>query len=170
MNATVSQASETQKQFLAMRNISKSFIGVKALDGVNIDLYHREILGICGENGAGKSTLMKILSGSYSSREYEGEIYLNGQPIEFHNTHDARNCGIEMIYQEISLHPDLSIGENIMLGNLPASWPGRVRWKQAYQVAYDLLCRMKLDLDVRTPVRNLSTSKQQLITIARAIA
>lgn len=170
MNPFGEKMTESSVKYLEMRNISKSFIGVKALENVNIELAQGEILGICGENGAGKSTLMKILSGSYSAREYEGQIFINGKHVEFQNTHDARSYGIEMIYQEISLHPDLSIGENIMLGNLPTSRTGRVHWGQVYSTAYEILCRMNLNLDVKTPVRRLSTSQQQLITIARAIA
>ncbi|TFG61658.1 MAG: sugar ABC transporter ATP-binding protein, partial [Spirochaetales bacterium] len=104
---------------LRMNKISKSFFAIKALEDVSLELYTDEILALVGENGAGKSTLMKILSGSYSAGSFEGSIEINNREVRFHSTRDAEHEGVEMIYQEISLHPDLSVAENIFLGNLP---------------------------------------------------
>ena len=93
---------------------------VTALEEVSLDLRRGEVHALVGENGAGKSTLMKILSGSYPSSAYEGAVEIEGQTVAFASTHDAEQAGIEMIYQEISLNPDLSVAENIFLGKLPA--------------------------------------------------
>src|ERR1700712_3265424 len=102
---------------LEMRDISKSFPGVKALQDVSISIEEGSVHAICGENGAGKSTLMKVLSGVYPVGTYEGEIYFENQLVEFKNTNDSEAAGIVIIHQELALSPYLSIAENIFLGN-----------------------------------------------------
>lgn len=154
---------------LEMKNITKRFIGVTALDDVSIDVDEGEIMAICGENGAGKSTLMKILSGSYVSGEYEGEILLSGEKVHFNSTRDAETHGIGMIYQEISLHLDLSIAENLFLGNLPLNRIGFIDWKKIYRMSAEALEMVGLEIDPKQKAKTLSTSKQQLVTIAKAL-
>ncbi|CEP69532.1 ABC transporter-like [Moorella glycerini] len=154
---------------LEMKNITKKFFGVTALDNVNLDLRQGEILGLVGENGAGKSTLMKILSGAYPAGTYDGEIYLDGQLRTFQNKHQSEVAGIEMIYQEISLHLDLTVAENIFLGRLPSKKNFWVDWNRVYQEARLALEMVNLKVDVRKPVRSLSTSQQQLVAIAKAL-
>jgi len=156
-------------KILEMKCISKSFPGVRALADVNIDLQRGEILAICGENGAGKSTLMNILSGSYAEGDFSGEIWIDGHPIKFQSTSDAKKVGIEMIYQEISLHLDLSVAENLLLGTLPNTRFGFIDWQRIRKEAREALSLVGLNVDVATTVRRLSTSQQQLLTIARAL-
>src|SRR5215469_2395199 len=109
--------SQSRLPLLEMRNIVKTFPGVKALDGVSFDLRSGEIHALVGENGAGKSTLMKILGGAYS--HYEGEILINGVPQRFRDVHDSQHAGVAVVFQELSLVPELTVGENIFLGREP---------------------------------------------------
>ena len=117
---------------LTVENIIKRFPGTIALKGVSFELYAQEILALAGENGAGKSTLMKILSGIYSYKEYEGKITLNGKECQFSGTAMAENAGIAMIYQEVNMELDLSIAENIVLGKYPRTKWGSIDWKQVH--------------------------------------
>ena len=155
---------------LQMRDITKRFFSVAALEKVSIDLARGEVHALVGENGAGKSTLMKILSGSYPSSAYEGEVEVNGKKVSFASTHDAERAGIQMIYQEISLNPELSVGENVFLGNLPRRrFPWFVNWTKTNSLTVEALARVGLDVSPRETVRRLSTSQQQLICIAKAL-
>jgi ABC-type sugar transport system ATPase subunit len=154
---------------LNMKDISKSFGGVAALRNVSIDLNHGEVLAIVGENGAGKSTLMKILSGSYHHASYQGTIEVNGTTQRFATPHDAERVGIEMIYQEISMHLDMSIAENIFLGRIPSK-VGIVNWKKLNQKAKEYADMVGLDIPVSQTLRTLSTSQQQMVAIARALS
>ena len=124
-----------------------------------------------GENGAGKSTLMKVLSGAYPASSYEGEIWIDGVKQRFMNTKDAEDAGIAMIYQEISMHLDLSVAENIFLGKLNTRGVGKfvVDWKSVYADAAKFLERVGLDVSPKALLRNLSTSQMQLVAIARAL-
>ena len=115
------------KVILEMKNITKRFPGVLALDNVSLQAYEGEILALCGENGAGKSTLMKILSGSYPESSYQGEIFISGKQCRFMNPKQSETAGIEMIYQEINMHLDLTVAENVFLGDWPKKmlmWTG----------------------------------------------
>lgn len=155
---------------LRMKGITKKFYAVTALKDVNIDLFEGEVLALVGENGAGKSTLMKILSGSYPSNSYDGEVEVNGKKVHFMATSDAEKNGIEMIYQEISLNPELSVAENMFLGRLPRRKISFfVDWKKIRQLCREALEFVGLDVDPDEIVRKLSTSQQQLISIAKAL-
>ena len=154
---------------LEMKNITKSFLAVKALDDVSLNLKAAEILAICGENGAGKSTLMKIISGSDPYGCFEGKILMDGTEMKFHSAKDAEKKGIEMIYQEISLHLDLSIAENLFLGNLPMTKWKMVNWKEANRAAKESLEMVGLEIEPTQKAKTLSTSQQQLLAIARAL-
>ncbi len=158
-----------QECILEMKNVSKYFGGVAALQNVSIDLLSGEILAIVGENGAGKSTLMKILSGSYHHSSYEGSIIVKGTPRKFSSPSDAEKAGIEMIYQEISMHLDMSIAENIFLGRMPSA-KGIVSWKDIYRRAKTFTDMVGLDVPLKETLRNLSTSQQQMVAIARALS
>lgn len=158
------------KTVLQMENITKKFYAVTALENVSLSLQEREILALVGENGAGKSTLMKILSGSYHSASFEGSIKINENPVSFTSTRDAEQQGIEMIYQEISLHTDLSVAENIFLGNLPKRRiKAFVDKRKMISLAKEAIDLIGLDVDVLELVGRLSTSQQQLVSIAKAI-
>ncbi|MBT2483937.1 MULTISPECIES: multiple monosaccharide ABC transporter ATP-binding protein [unclassified Microbacterium] len=155
---------------LEMRNIEKSFPGVKALQGVNLDVRPGEILAICGENGAGKSTLMKVLSGVYPHGSYEGEIVYEGEEATFASINDSERVGIVIIHQELALIPHLSVAENIFLGNERRGRSGLIDWDRANAEASGLLAQVGLDEDPTTPVSQLGVGKQQLIEIAKALS
>lgn len=154
---------------LSMKNISKKFITILALNNVNFNLFEGEIHALVGENGAGKSTLMRILSGSYSNQTYEGDIEMRGIKKNFLTTDDSERAGIEMIYQEISLHLDLTVAENIFLGRLPKKKIGSIDWKKTYQEAKKALNLVGLNVNTHMLVRGLNTSQKQLICIAKAL-
>lgn len=157
------------EKILQVKNITKKFGSVTVFHGVNLELYRGEILALVGENGAGKSTLMNVLGGVYPVGEYEGDIYINQKKYEFRNEKESKQAGIEMIHQEISLHLELTVAENIFLGNL-SNYMGCVKWKDIFSQAKKYLEMVKLDVPPREKVRNLSTSQQQLLSIAKALA
>jgi ABC-type sugar transport system ATPase subunit len=154
---------------LEMRNITKTFPGVRALDGVSFDLYEGDFHALVGENGAGKSTLMKVLGGVYPYPQYGGEIILDGEPRRFSSVRDAEAAGIAVIYQELSLVKEMSIGENIFLGREPRRF-GIIQWEDLYSRARKLLDELHLPLDPRTPVGHLGIGQQQLVEIAKALS
>lgn len=154
---------------LEMKNITKEFPGVLALDDVSFHLNSNEILSLVGENGAGKSTLMKILSGSYPCGTYSGDIYVKGEESKFRSPLDATNAGIAMIYQDINVELDLSVAENIFIGQLKKKGMSFIDWKETNQKAEEILKELLVEIDVNEPVRNCSASIQQLVCIARAI-
>ncbi|MGM1016863.1 MAG: multiple monosaccharide ABC transporter ATP-binding protein [Actinomycetota bacterium] len=151
-----------------MRSITKEFPGVKALSDVSITVHSGEIHAICGENGAGKSTLMKVLSGVYPYGTYSGDILLYGQEQRFKDIAASEQAGIAIIHQELALIPELSITENIFLGN-EISRGGRIDWKAAKARATDLLARVGLREDPDLAIKHLGVGKQQLIEIAKAL-
>lgn len=156
------------KPILEMKEITKRFPGVLALDHVSFDAYSGEILALCGENGAGKSTLMKVLSGSWPEHTYEGKIYIDGELCHFTDTSRSEKAGIAMIYQEISMHLDESVAENIFLGR----WKGKhgfIDWKGMNKASEKYISMVGLAVDPEEHLRNLSTSQQQLVAIARAL-
>lgn len=152
-----------------MKHITKRFQGVTALDEVSFNAYEGEILALCGENGAGKSTLMKILSGSYPETSYEGEIYINGEKCHFMDPAQSEKMGIGMIYQEISMHLDMTVAENLFIGRWPMK--GRqVDWKKMNAKAKEYLDLVGLDIEPDDILRRLGASQQQLVSIARALS
>jgi ABC-type sugar transport system ATPase subunit len=154
---------------LEMRNITKTFPGVRALDGVTFDLHEGEIHALVGENGAGKSTLMKVLSGVYPAGTYGGEILVKGEVQQFNHVRQAETAGIAVVFQELSLVKDLTVGENIFLGREPNRF-GFVRWDELYRQAGKLLGDLHLAIDPRTPVGHLGIGQQQLVEIAKALS
>src|ERR1043166_9306565 len=128
---------------LEMKTITKSFPGVKALDGVTFDLNAGEIHALVGENGAGKSTLIKILAGVYPHGEYGGEITLDDSARRFASVRDSEQAGVGVIYQELSLVKDLSVAENIFLGREPRRF-GVIRWEELFGRAQKLLANLHL--------------------------
>ena len=154
---------------LEMRSITKEFPGVKALSDVNLTVHAGEIHAICGENGAGKSTLMKVLSGVYPHGSYDGEIVYEGQPVEFRDIRASEHAGIVIIHQELALIPELSIAENIFLGNENVT-RGVISWDRTNSEAHDLLTRVGLSENPLTPIKQLGIGKQQLVEIAKALS
>lgn len=154
---------------LEMRGVTKRFPGVTALKGANLALRPAEVHCLLGENGAGKSTLMKILAGAQPLDE--GDILIDGEPVVIESPLHAQELGISMIYQEFNLSPYLSVAENIFLGREPLR--GRtpfVDWKQMYCDAEEVLERIRVKMDVRRPVHELSIAQQQMVEIAKALS
>ena len=150
-----------------IENMHKTFPGVHALKGVNLDLYAGEIHALVGENGAGKSTLIKIISGAHSFTE--GIYLIEGKEAGVKNTSDAIENGIGVIYQELNLVPSLSIAENIFFGRLPSKG-GRVLWKELYGRAQQYIEKVGLTVHPKIKVQSLSIAQQQLVEIAKAIS
>lgn len=154
---------------LEMKNITKEFPGVKALDNVGFQVQRGEIHCLVGENGAGKSTLMKVLSGVYPYGTYEGEIVFNGQTQQFRNIRDSERCGIAIIYQELALFPELTVYENIFVGHEMVD--GMViDWNETIVRAAEVLKRVGLNVEPTAKVKNLSVGQQQLVEIAKALS
>lgn len=154
---------------LETRALTKRFPGVVALDEVSFDLRPGEIHALCGENGAGKSTLIKTLSGIHPTGSYEGEILVNGSTASFKTIADAGNAGLAVIYQELALVDDLTVAENIFLGNEPTRL-GLVDWDKIYRDAAALLERFKLDIDPSARTGDLGTGMKQLVEIVKALS
>ncbi len=154
---------------LHMDNIKKDFSGVQALSGVNLQVARGEIHALMGENGSGKSTLMNILGGVYPYGTYEGEIVYEGRQCHFKSIKDSEKRGIAIIHQELSLIPGLSAGENIFLGNEKRGRFGAIDWDSTYRDAQDILKSIGANIDVMTPVRDLSAGNVQMVEIAKAI-
>ena len=152
---------------LEMRNISKQYPGVRALNDVSLSVGEGEIHALLGENGAGKSTLMKILAGAQSKDS--GEILLNGQVVNIDSPQKAMSLGISIIYQEFNLVPYLSAGENIFLGREPKGFlPGIVDFKTLYREAQAVIDNLGVQFDAHTPCNQLSVAQQQMVEIAKA--
>ncbi|WP_043930533.1 sugar ABC transporter ATP-binding protein [Bacillus sp. EB01] len=154
---------------LEMKTISKEFTGVKALSNVNFKVEKGEIHCLIGENGAGKSTLMKVLSGVYPFGTYEGDIVFEGSVQKFNKINDSVKAGIVIIYQELALFPDLTVYENIFVGN-EIRRGGVVDWNQTIAQSKNMLEKVKLDVNPETLVKDLSVGKQQLVEIAKALS
>lgn len=152
---------------LEMKNITKDFPGVRALDDVSFSLKKGEILGILGENGAGKSTLIKILSGDYSLEK--GKIYIDGQEVSFKDPSESKDSGVRVIYQELSILEPLTVAENILIGERIEGKFGVISWKEMKRNTKDVLSKLNVDLNPLELMENLSVAEKQLIEIARAI-
>ena len=154
---------------LEMRSITKEFPGVKALDNVNLSVERGEIHALVGENGAGKSTLMNVLSGTYPYGTYTGDIVYNGEVCQFHTLRDSEEKGIVIIHQELALIPELSIGENMFLGNERKGRFG-INWDKTFHEAKTHMEQVGLKEDPHTLIKDIGTGKQQLVEIAKALA
>ncbi len=157
---------------IQLRDIGKEFPGVRALAGVSLSIAAGEVLGLVGENGAGKSTLIKILGGAYPAGSFDGEVVVGGRPQAFRSTRDARRAGIAVVHQELSLVPEMSVTDNLMLGREPTRL-GVVDAIEAEARAIEILARVAGDLaagiDVSAPAGRLGVGMQQVIEIARAL-
>ncbi|GAF21308.1 L-arabinose transport ATP-binding protein AraG [Bacillus sp. JCM 19047] len=154
---------------LEMKQITKEFPGVKALDNVNLIVKQGEIHALCGENGAGKSTLMKVLSGVYPFGTYNGEIFLNRGTCQFKDLKQSEAEGIVIIHQELALIPELSIAENIFLGNERKRF-GVIDWDATAKETKSLLKKVNLDEPHDSLIKHIGVGKQQLVEIAKALA
>lgn len=157
------------KVLLEMKNITKTFPGVKALDNVNLKVEEGEIHALVGENGAGKSTLMNVLSGIYPYGTYEGDIIYNGEVCKFNKIKDSEQKGIVIIHQELALVPYMSIGENMFLGNEQGK-KSAIDWDKTYAEADKYLKMVGLSESSKVLVKEIGTGKQQLVEIAKALA
>jgi len=152
--------------FLQLRNISKEFPGVKALNNVSIDAYKGEVIALVGANGAGKSTLMNILGGVI--RKDSGEILINNKKVEIHNPSDAKSYGIAFVHQELSILPKMSIIDNLLFSSFPKKM-GIIESKKAYEIAISTLQKVGFNLDPRIKIRDVTPGDQQLVEIARVL-
>lgn len=154
---------------LEMKNITKEFPGVKALDNVNFEVKQGEIHCLVGENGAGKSTLMKVLSGVYPHGTYHGDIFFDDKKKKFSRIEDSKKVGIAIIYQELALIPEMSVYENIFLGH-EISRGGVINWNETIKQASEMLKKVQLDANPSMKVKDLGIGKQQLVEIAKALS
>ena len=155
---------------LEMKGIAKRFDGVPALDGIDLAIRPGECIGLCGENGAGKSTLMKVLSAVYPYGTWDGEILFDGRPLRARSVRETEDAGIIIIHQELMLVPELSVAENIFLGNEPTLPGGRLNYPAMNRRAEEILRELKLpDVNVVLPVKNYGGGHQQLIEIGKAL-
>lgn len=154
---------------LEMKNITKEFPGVKALDNVSFRVAEGEIHCLVGENGAGKSTLMKVLSGVYPHGTYTGDIFFGGAEQRFSGISDSEKTGIAIIYQELALVPEMTVYENIFLGHEIKSG-FTIDWNETIKRASEMLRKVRLDVNPAAKVKDLGVGKQQLIEIAKALS
>ncbi|AEF53529.1 sugar ABC transporter ATP-binding protein [Marinomonas posidonica] len=157
----------------SLKKVSKVFPGVKALDCVDLYLYPGQVTALIGENGAGKSTLVKTMTGIYQPDG--GEIIFNGQPVQFHSPHDSHALGITAIHQETVLFDDLTVAENIFLGNYPMKKRGLTRylsidWSTMVTRSQEILSSIKADMDPNQVLRELSIGQKHMVGIARALS
>jgi putative multiple sugar transport system ATP-binding protein len=154
---------------LEIKNLTKDFPGVRALDSVNLKVKRGEIHSICGENGAGKSTLMSIISGVYPKGSYEGKVFYKGRETAYHSVKDSEKEGLAIIHQELALSPYLSIYENIFLGHMKTRF-GVINWDRYIKESNKFLKIVGLNEPPETVVSKLGVGKQQLVEIARALS
>ena len=157
---------------LEINNVTKEFPGVKALLDVSFNVKRGEIHGLCGENGAGKSTLVKILSGVYPVGTYTGSIMYDNQPLEFDQfaIKNAIEKGIAIVYQELILVPEMTVGENVFLGREPTTGRGSVNWNRLYADTNQILRKYHLNIPFSAKVSTLGIGKQQMVVIAKALS
>jgi ribose transport system ATP-binding protein len=167
-NAGREERAVTNAPMISIRNVSKRFPGVVALDGVSIDIQRGELHSICGENGAGKSTLMKILSGVIT--EYDGELVIRGEAVHFEGTIDAEHAGVSIIHQELNLVEQLSVAANIFLGRELKTRFGFLDDRRMEDLARRLLEELECDVSPREKVGLLRVGDQQLVEIAKALS
>ncbi len=154
---------------LKLKNITKDFPGIKALDKVHLNIRPGEVHALIGENGAGKSTLVKILTGVYTPTS--GEIFYKGKSTTFKNAIEAQEAGVTAIHQEASMFPELSVTENIYMGHhIRTAGFGKIKWKEMRKNTSDLLEKMELGIDPDTLVKNLSVAERHMVEIAKALS
>ncbi|MBO0344045.1 sugar ABC transporter ATP-binding protein [Roseibium sp. CAU 1637] len=153
---------------LSLKGISKSFPGVKALSGVDLDLYPGEVTALVGENGAGKSTIVKILTGIYQPEE--GTITVSGEPLNFPTAQDAGKAGVTAIHQETVLFDELTVAENIFIGHAPRGRFGLIDKKTLRRRAKELLDRIGAQIDPDVTLKDLGIANKHLVAIARALS
>ena len=158
----------TKKYVIELKNISKIFPGVKALEKVNFNLCYGEVHALVGENGAGKSTMVKIIAGIYPHDE--GSVFINEQEVKFRSPIDSNAMGIKVVYQELNLVPELSIAENVFLGDFPINRLGNIKWKIMWKKTKDILDQLGLEVDPTMKVGRLRVAEQQIVEIARSIS
>lgn len=161
---------EQKNILLQMKGISKTFPGVHALSDVDFDVRRGEVMGLLGENGAGKSTLIKIITGYYHKDAGTGTFLFDGTPVNPANTLAAQKLGISTIFQELNLSPNMSVAENIYLGNAPKTKLGLIDWHTMNANAKSAMLDLGIDVDVTKPVSTYSTAIQQMTSIARALS
>ncbi len=157
---------ESAKPYLAFKGIGKVFPGVKALQDISFGCQQGSVHALMGENGAGKSTLLKILSGMYQPSS--GQIEIDGAPVQFNHAQDALKAGVAIIYQELHLAPDMTVAENIYLGQLPHRF-GVVDRAALSRMAAEKLSYLGMDISPETPLRRLSIAQWQMVEIAKAL-
>lgn len=155
-----------EKYILELKNITKVFPGVKALKEVHLNVKEGEVHSLVGENGAGKSTLMKIISGAQGYTT--GNMYFKGEEVIFNSTKEAQAHGISMIYQEFNLIPQLTVAENIFLGQIPKK-NGLISWKTMNENAKRILDKLEIDIDPEEVISNLSVAHMQMVEIAKSL-
>ena len=153
---------------LTLSNIRKSFSGVEVLHGVSFDISEGCVTALVGENGAGKSTLVNIISGVYT--DYSGEMVLDGQRVSFRNPRDAERAGISIIHQELSCIPDLTVGENILLGREPLRYAAFIDFPRLFEATQSTLKEFDFPYSSRVKARTISVGWQQIVEIARAFS
>ena len=167
--AAVQNLSATGEPPIRMVQITKSFLGTDAVRGVDLDVNAGEVHALVGENGAGKSTLMRVLAGSYS--DYSGAIVVDGVPQRVETPRRARQLGVALVHQELSLVPELSVAENMFLGREePSRFPGLIDRRATERRAGAILREVEADVSPRDRVGSLSLAKQQLVEIAKGVS
>lgn len=155
---------------LEMKDIVKEYPGVKALNHVNFKVERGEIHALVGENGAGKSTLMNVLAGTIPFGQYTGDVVYNGSVCRFHNIKESEKLGIAVVHQELALIPELTIAENMFMGNERRKKSGVIDWDRTFQEAQDAMKRVGLKESSHTLIKDIGTGKQQLVEIAKALS
>lgn len=159
---------ENKKEILRMEHIGKSFPGVRALSDVGLTVEKGSVHALIGENGAGKSTLIKVLMGVYGS-QYEGEIYIDSEKVQIKDPIQAKEKGMLAIYQDITMAPHLTVGENFYLGKLPGRGMA-VDWKSIYEETEKILRELNIDINPRSRVMDLTVAQQEMVSIAKALS
>lgn len=153
---------------LALKNIHKAFVGVKALSNASLNVYEGRVMALVGENGAGKSTLMKILTGIY--QKDEGEITYLDRSVAFKGPKDSQLAGIGIIHQELNLIPEMTIAENIFLGREFTNLFGKINWTKMYEESDKILKRLNLNYNSKAKIKSLSIGEQQMVEIAKVLS
>lgn len=154
---------------LEMNNIVKEFSSHRVLNNVSLHVKKGEVHALCGENGAGKSTLMKILSGAYPYGQYEGDILIDGKLQKFHNTKESAEAGVEIIYQELEIVPNMTVAENIFLGNEPRR-RGIIDYNKMVNDSGEILSRLKIKINPAVLVEDLGVGMKQMVAIAKSLS